>query len=364
MPQRSLPIEILAEILSFLDDPSVITLACHLFHDISLPMLYRCVDLSIETSDKGSELRLQLFLRSLLRNAQLRSLVRELKIGQCNQHIIFTKPSIHAAVAPGRALENDFLQAISAGAEDSSVVFPQIELPITPLRRALISYSAELLKVLGLLPLLQKIDWPEAGFLIDSFTFAALGMTTGGIPLGLQSVNSLSLKWTENTDIGYISFEGHNIVPLFHLPALRCLSVENWVGRGPNTKWEPVIVRMLSTTGSSPIRHLSLVKSDIAPPLLSDLLMLLHELHSLKYTMTPARGHFHGCDWRSLHRALRFHAATLTSLEVFSTSFSDDRMDVGPMIGTLGTLRPFSALRDVRLPARALFGARNDGEAS
>lgn len=358
-----LPLELIIEIFSNLDNDSAANalLACRAVYDLCQHTWYRSVDLSVSCTRIAPEKISAQFLRTISRRPELGKLVRELAVG-CTNRI----PGISVVRTIQRGAptaETKFLNTIEEDGSDESltmVPFPRLMLPDVPIFRPVLEYSGELYRLLELLPNLRTFDLLEGGFMRDSLTFAALGLTTNGIPAGLRDLHTLHLHFGRSSPSELKHFSGQDIVPLFSLPALRSLTVERLVDCGPTRRWEGFIKEKLRDQGMSPINHLALVECDIAPSLLSAILVLPRELHTLQYDMVPDPRQLHGFDWDAFSAAIYTHSATLTMLNVSNLSLDEFSTESGSIVGVLQSLRDFAVLQHLRLPARALLGPVRD----
>lgn len=357
-----LPLELLVEIFTSLDNATAanMLLTCRAVYGLCQQMWYRSVDLAASPETCASEVRLSRFLRTVLRQPELGTLVHELAIGRANRVL----ESIENPDDEFDTLaERNFLETIHPDNGDESLItatFPRLVPANTPIFRDDFLYSPELFRLLELLPHLRTLRVVEGATIRDTLTFAALGMLPSGLPAGLRDIISLHVKFGAARIDEPDHFTAQDILPVFSLPSLRSLTVEKLVDKGPDWRWETFIEEKLWDHGMSSITHLSLESCDIAPPLLSTLLVLPKELHSLRYSMVPDPHHRHGFDWDSFSAAIYTHSGTLTTLDVSSLTTHDYSSEAGPTVGTLESLRDFSVLQHVRLPARALLGPARD----
>lgn len=274
MTSCDLHVELFADIFSYLGDYKAIVLVCHAFHALALPMMYRSVDLVAKLDGFSGQLRLSLFLRSLINRPELGNLVRRFTAGCANQVAL----NIGRGVDGRGTLEENFTSFLQVNSSHdmpfASVAFPRVvptEPTSTSTSHALgfpgthLMYSGELIKVLQLLPRLRYLHFIDGRVVKQSIALAALGMVSGGVPIGLNSIESLEL----HHDRGIIGlrgyFRGWDVVPLFRLPALSRLTITRLADGGLDNHWEILLPETLGTAGISPVEHLALYDSNIHP---------------------------------------------------------------------------------------------------
>lgn len=343
-----LPTEMVANIVSCLDDYRAIVLASRDLHAITLPMMYKNIDLVSPRDGTGGQLRLSLLLRTLLSCPQLGGLTRVCTIGRAN-HVLYIQTSVETSPRVQVSPEEIFLKSLHEAGNDSHTIlspsFPKLEPP----RQC--SYSGELLELLRLLSRLKTVRFSDGSAAKETIASSAAGLLSCGIPSSFRSIENMVLRYRDQSSESR-NYDGEHLLHLLSLPSLTRLEIRRLVGGSTNNNEKPFTVRVEHT---SSVRTLIFRYCDIQPRSLASLISVPRNLFTFVYEMRPAASPISRIgliDWVSLNNAFVRHSESLTKIDVTNLSLNDDSHSTG---GTMETLHSFCNLQHVRLPVEALF---------
>lgn len=304
----AVPLDVLLEVFQYLDNSSAFNflLTCRAVYTACRTRWYRAPNLLSSRSYSSYDSMVHdtktgsLFLRSLMDQSSTRCLgqpnigdiVHCLKLGSNQAEELWPHQGL---LGPSNA---GWLWLSTVGDMSHDIMdvptFPQIRNILPRDTAAPTYYSGEFIQLLTLLPKLRSLHINDDLGHIDTLELAVLDMITGGIPIGLQNLETLVIASPPTIDDG-ISLDVRSILPIFLLPALKHLSIVTPVCDDRRTTWEIAVENKLVERASSSVTDLVLDGIDVRLSSLRKVLLLPRTLHTLRVTVLP--NHEHNFSW-------------------------------------------------------------------
>lgn len=348
---KDLPVELMIEIVSFVNDRSSIRRTCQQLRNVSEAFVFKSVKLYTEDS-------VVRFAQLLMQRPSIGGCVRNLEtplmqggmdhatdVAQYEAHTLSDDEEIESM---REGMDGDELEAFDLVLQTLKTLGISKRWVIHPERFA----AVHLLILLHLLEHLTALTLLEGHSGTSLVCAAALGKVSGGVPAGLSSLKALIIgsdlsRWSQGSG----HFTPEDILPLLEIPSLLTFRIE-----GLSARWRgDFFTHFRIAPGSVDIEHLQLEVSNIDSESLQHLIAMPKKLVTFVYTTTSDMFEPHDkfpLSGRRISLALAAHSSSLTYLHIGVALYGY----LDSVESTIGSLREFPVLRDLDLPIQLLLG--------